>query len=46
MASEGETKGPVERLVRWMDARLGLSYPLLRPVPLYALNPFAWLGAL
>ena len=46
MAAEDETRGPVERLVRWVDTRLGLSYPLLRPVPLYALNPFAWLGAL
>ena len=43
---EDETKGPVDRLVRWVDSRLGLSHPLLRPVPLYALNPAAWLGAL
>ncbi len=41
-----ERDGPVTRLVKWLDTRLGLSYPLLRPVPLYALNPFAWLGAL
>jgi len=46
VAAEDETKGPVDRLVRWVDSRLGLSHPLLRPVPLYALNPFAWLGAL
>ena len=46
MAAEDETKGSIERLGRWVDSRLGLSYPLLRPVPLYALNPAAWLGAL
>ena len=46
MAAEDETKGPVDRLVRWVDTRLGLSYPLLRPAPRYALNPAAWLGAL
>ena len=34
------------RLVRWFDSRLGLSYPLLRPVPQYSINPFYWLGAL
>ncbi|HYM38636.1 MAG TPA: cytochrome b N-terminal domain-containing protein [Thermoplasmata archaeon] len=46
MATDTRAKGPVERLVAWVDSRLGLSYPLLRPVPRYALNPFAWLGAL
>lgn len=46
MATEQEPAGPVTRLVQWVDSRLGLSHPLLRPVPLYALNPFAWLGAL
>ena len=34
------------RLATWVDKRLGLSYPLLRPVPRYALNPFYWIGAL
>ncbi len=34
------------RLVSWFDSRLGLSYPLLRPAPQYAINPFYWLGAL
>ncbi len=46
MASKAEDKGPLTRLAAWIDSRLGLSYPLLRPVPKYALNPFAWLGAL
>ena len=46
MAAEDESNGPVARFVKWLDSRLGLSYPLLRPVPRYALNPFAWLGAL
>ncbi|HKT21998.1 MAG TPA: DUF4405 domain-containing protein, partial [Nitrososphaerales archaeon] len=36
----------MERLAAWFDSRLGLGYPLLRPVPRYALNPFYWLGAL
>ncbi len=36
----------VQRLVGWFDSRLGLSFPLLRPVPQFALNPFYWLGAL
>jgi len=34
------------RLVGWFDTRLGLSYPLLRPAPEYAMNPFYWLGGL
>ncbi|MDE1852886.1 MAG: cytochrome bc complex cytochrome b subunit [Thaumarchaeota archaeon] len=38
--------GLLRRLAGWFDSRLGLSYPLLRPVPRYALNPFYWLGAL
>ena len=46
MAPDAETNGLVTRLVKWVDLRLGLSYPLLRPAPLYSLNPFAWLGAL
>ncbi|MDG6983775.1 MAG: cytochrome bc complex cytochrome b subunit [Nitrososphaerota archaeon] len=42
----GESEGALQRLAGWIDSRLGLSYPLLRPVPRYALNPFYWLGAL
>jgi len=38
--------GFVDRVSRWLDSRLGLSQPLLRPVPRYAINPFYWLGAL
>jgi len=34
------------RVVHWFDARLGLSYELLRPAPTYSVNPFYWLGAL
>jgi quinol-cytochrome oxidoreductase complex cytochrome b subunit len=34
------------RIATWFDARLGLTYPLLRPVPRYAINPLYWLGAL
>ena len=41
-----EKAGPVVKFVRWLDSRLGLSYPLLRPVPQYSINPFYWLGAL
>jgi quinol-cytochrome oxidoreductase complex cytochrome b subunit len=41
-----EEQGMLGRLAGWFDSRLGLSYPLLRPVPQYALNPFYWLGAL
>jgi quinol-cytochrome oxidoreductase complex cytochrome b subunit len=41
-----EAQGPVARLVRWFDTRLGLSNPVFRPVPQYAINPFYWLGAL
>lgn len=45
--TESEVKpGKAQRLAGWFDSRLGLSYPLLRPVPQYALNPFYWLGAL
>jgi ubiquinol-cytochrome c reductase cytochrome b subunit len=32
--------------VQWFDTRLGLSNPLFRPIPQYAINPFYWLGAL
>jgi len=39
-------KGALTSLVEWLNTRLGLSYPLLRPVPKYAINPFYWLGAL
>ncbi len=38
--------GRAVRFVKWFDSRLGLSYPLLRPAPQYAINPFYWLGAL
>ena len=41
-----EKSGPVARIATWLDARLGLAYPLLRPVPRYAINPLYWLGAL
>jgi len=41
-----ENAGILVRLAKWFDARLGLTYPLLRPVPRYAVNPFYWLGAL
>ena len=41
-----ERQGIAGRIAGWVDSRLGLSYPLLRPVPSYALNPFYWLGAL
>jgi ubiquinol-cytochrome c reductase cytochrome b subunit len=46
MATEAEDRGPLNRIAEWVDSRLGLSHPLLRPVPGYAMNPFAWLGAL
>ncbi len=41
-----DDRGEVSRLAGWFDERLGLSHPLLRPVPEYAVNPFYWLGAL
>ena len=41
-----ENHNATSRLAKWLDTRLGLSYPLLRPVPAYAINPFYWLGAL
>ncbi len=42
----GKREGKLSRLIGWVDSRLGLSYPLLRPVPQYSINPFYWLGAL
>jgi quinol-cytochrome oxidoreductase complex cytochrome b subunit len=39
-------EGSLSRLVGWFDSRLGLSHPLLRPVPAFAVNPLYWLGAL
>jgi cytochrome b6 len=44
--SEGGNDGMLSRLADWLDSRLGLSYPLLRPVPAFAINPLYWLGAL
>ena len=41
-----ENRSTLSRLLEWFDTRLGLSYPLLRPVPAYAISPFYWLGAL
>ncbi len=41
-----EREGIAGKIAGWFDSRLGLTYPLLRPVPEYALNPFYWLGAL
>ncbi|HYC26732.1 MAG TPA: cytochrome bc complex cytochrome b subunit, partial [Nitrososphaerales archaeon] len=41
-----EKQGVTRKLIGWFDSRLGLSHPLLRPVPEFALNPFYWLGAL
>jgi len=41
-----ENRSTLSRLLKWFDTRLGLSYPLLRPVPAYAISPFYWLGAL
>lgn len=43
--SEGKD-GRLSRLSTWLDGRLGLTYPLLRPAPRYSINPFYWLGAL
>src|SRR5208283_4988446 len=45
-ATSDEKAGPVVKFVRWLDSRLGLTYPLLRPVPQYSINPFYWIGAL
>jgi quinol-cytochrome oxidoreductase complex cytochrome b subunit len=41
-----DDRDELTRLVQWFDTRLGLSNPLFRPVPQYAINPFYWLGAL
>jgi quinol-cytochrome oxidoreductase complex cytochrome b subunit len=41
-----QQEGLAARLAGWFDSRLGLSYPFLRSVPEFALNPFYWLGAL
>ncbi len=42
--TDGE--GLAGKIAGWVDSRLGLSHPFLRPVPQFALNPFYWLGAL
>ncbi|MDV3278553.1 MAG: cytochrome bc complex cytochrome b subunit [Nitrososphaerales archaeon] len=44
--NEEPKPGKLERLARWFDTRLGLSYELFRPAPQYSINPFYWLGAL
>ncbi len=44
--SDSQSGRRVSRLVAWFDSRLGLSNPVFKPVPQYAINPFYWLGAL
>src|SRR3984893_119714 len=44
--TDQDERGAIDRLVGWFEDRLGLSYPLLRPVPIFAVNPLYWLGAL
>jgi quinol-cytochrome oxidoreductase complex cytochrome b subunit len=44
--SHAEKRGRLGRLANWVSSRTGITYPLLRPVPQYSLNPFYWLGAL
>ena len=44
--TESVDDGTLARLVGWFDSRLGLSHEMLRPAPLYSVNPFYWLGAL
>ena len=44
--SEENGSGLFARIAGWFDSRLGLSHPLLRPAPSYAISPFYWLGAL
>ena len=39
-------KGRIARFAGWVSKQTGLTYPMLRPVPEYSLNPFYWLGAL
>ena len=43
---EKEVEGFLGRVANWVSSRTGITYPLLRPVPEYSLNPFYWLGAL
>jgi ubiquinol-cytochrome c reductase cytochrome b subunit len=44
--AEEVVKSRMERLASFINSRTGASYPLLRPVPEFSLNPFYWLGAL
>jgi len=39
-------RGMIARFAGWISTQTGLTYPMLRPVPEYSLNPFYWLGAL
>jgi len=43
---EEPPSGRAARLARWVSSRTGMTYPMLRPVPEYSMNPFYWLGAL
>ena len=45
-SEDGKHDGRIVRLANWISNQTGLTYPLLRPVPEYSLNPFYWLGAL
>jgi quinol-cytochrome oxidoreductase complex cytochrome b subunit len=44
--AEEVVKSRLERLANFVSSRTGATYPLLRPVPEFSLNPFYWLGAL
>jgi ubiquinol-cytochrome c reductase cytochrome b subunit len=44
--AEEAVKTRLEKLGGFISSRTGATYPILRPVPAFSLNPFYWLGAL
>ena len=36
----------IEKIVNWVDERIGFTNTMLRPAPSYTMNPLHWLGAL
>jgi quinol-cytochrome oxidoreductase complex cytochrome b subunit len=44
--TEKKKRNPVSIVADWLNSRFGLTYPVLRPAPRYAVSPLYWLGAL
>jgi quinol-cytochrome oxidoreductase complex cytochrome b subunit len=44
--SENREKSQYDKIVEWLDNRIGIAKTPLRPIPAFSLNPIYWLGLL